>query len=396
MSYKGQREQFPNGGDVYINIRFLNINYLFSYKMKLFVLLIALFKLTEQLTLNHLDYYVDLTVGGKTLKLKLDILKSYSIINYENLDESKINSKVFISGKKEVKDEIIIADQPVKFSYFKGDDLTLGLGLKDRYGKDKFSFVDILKNNNITSRSQFTITNNKITFDDDIIPEKVCKAMSTEDLTDAYSDGWLCDLTYILFNNGNNTISQVELDARAVFDYKTNYMKIPKSFQQFIITNYRGDVNGCTEFSDRNETIVTCLNKKAGNNLYIGLGENAFRMGDMVRSVNATHSEFNVRFMDDEKVWVLGRPFLKEYTVSFDKENKEIGLSGGDIVALQSGADNWYLSVIRKAQKYFWLIIISTVVCLLLLIIVIYFIVRAYRRSKLEEHGPLMNDSAYI
>jgi hypothetical protein len=338
---------------------------------------------TLAIKLDHIDYYVDVTVGDKPLKLKLDTSKSTSVINYEGMN----STSRYVDNKQVVTDTIKLDEYSLNYTFLKGNDLTLGLGYKNKYGKE-FSILDSLKAADVIFSKQFTISKYAIVFDDSIMPTGTCSVMSADDLDERYNEGWLCDLTYILTHDGNKVIDQIELDARVIFDYKSNYNRFPNKFKKYIIDGFRGKNYNCSENIYKTETKVNCQAKDFENTIYLALGNSAYRISSQL---NDTHSELDIIFSDDEKVWVLGRPFLNSYTISYDADNGKIGISGGSIISMPK-VTNWYDEFIQRAREYFYLIIISTIVICLILIIVICLIVRSYRRKRLEEHGPLIND----
>jgi hypothetical protein len=364
--------------------------------MKIIIFLFTLFikTLLKPFKINHSDYVVDLIVGGKNLKLNLDPTKSVSILTYEGLESNKITNKT-LADKPIVEDQISISGAKIDYSYLKGDKMILGLGANS-YGDD-FSLSKVLKKNNInTTRSQFAINDNSITFDDNTTPLATCGVVSTKSMNKIYKDAWACDVTYMIFNytsGGEKSISQADFTASAIFDYRKDYISIPKSFQKYILTNHTSKANKCIESSTGQETTVTCLNRIADYKFYLELGNSgvAFRVADFTKEFNDTHSELLIRFSEDENVWVLGKPFLKGHTISFDEEKQQVGISGGEYLLLKQ-ADDWYDDLWKKAQKYFWIIIICTIACSLLLIIIIFLVIRSYRRKRLEEHGPLINE----
>jgi hypothetical protein len=340
--------------------------------------LIFLIGFALSLKLNHVDYAVELTIGNTTQKLKLDTTRGASVIKYDGMNTG-ITSTLD-------KANIEIDGHNITYSYVQGKDNTLGLGYKNQYGTE-YSLLSVLKSNGLTAGKQFTIDNDSIDFDSQVAPNDWCKLMKADDLDDRYKEGWLCDLTHILVINGNNTHSQIELDARVLFDYRSAQIKVPKSFYNYIIDNFNGEDYLCEEKLAGNDTIVTCSAQHSGENVYLALGDHAYRLSN---PYNSTHSELNIRFTDDEKVWVLGKPFLKGYTLTFDAENGQVGITGGEERAFSP--NTWWTKIVDKARKYFYLVIISTIVICFILILVICLIVRSMRRKRLEEHGPLINE----
>jgi hypothetical protein len=350
--------------------------------MKYFILILGY---TLALKVEHLDYYVNVTVGETPVNLKLDTARSVSILDYEELNK---NSTRYIDNRTAITETIKLANNSLNFTFLRGDELTLGLGYSNKYGKE-FSIVDSLKEMGIISKSLFTINRDYIIFDEPIVPTGSCKVMPTNDLGQHYREGWMCDLSYILLHNGKNITNEIELDARVIFDYNSNYVKIPKTFRKYILDNFMGDNSyNCTENTSSNENLVKCKAKDYDTTIYLAIGDYAYRLSSQV---NTTHSELAIQFTDEEKVWTLGRPFLKSYTVTFDTDNQKVGISGETILPLPIISE-WYSKLMKRANEYFYPILISIISLCLMLIIFALLMIRAHRRKKLEEHGPLIND----
>jgi hypothetical protein len=367
--------------------------------MKVIVLLLSLFieKICSNLIhVKLLDYYALINIGGNDVKAKIDLTSPISVLTYDRVDTTVDTTRVTnktINGMNVTFDRLIIDDELHidDFGYLKGDAMTLGLGYTNRYGNN-FSLMNYLRYINATTKRQFRVSKDRILFGDfaKYVNSTTIKAMSGDDLSDKYKDGWLCDLSYILFADGDNKTA-LELDARVIFDYKDNYLRIPKKYKYILLDTFLLSHNSCAESqADDNTTKVTCPNNVDLNNYYVVLTDTAFKVNGLQNNLNTTHFELNVRFTDEEKVWVLGRPFLAGRTITYDADNKEVTFEDGDMMSFEG--KKWYTDLIEKAHKNMFSLVVAGVICFLFLIIVIICIIRSCRRKRLEEHGPLINE----
>jgi len=117
---------------------------------------------------------------------------------------------------------------------------------------------------------------------------------------------------------------------------------------------------------------------------------------DLFENLDNINYEFLIRFDKDtnsDNIWSFGHPFLSEYTVVFNGEEKHVGFHGGETIDLEEEWNEWNKpEPIIKNTQFFYLIVGASILGGLLLIAIIFIIVHSLKRRRLEEHGPLIND----
>ena len=203
-----------------------------------------------------------------------------------------------------------------------------------------------LKHQSIISKSIFLISNNTLYLGG--IPRQFnnlayssCALSSSFALDDEFKHGWLCELTHLIVDSTNSNFTQHAValyNTKVLFATAHPYITVPmyhyKLFKEEFITKHY--VTECKEMnSEHDELFWVCepTEKFAFINVRFVIGGYVygFNSKKLFRKGDNGKMEMVIRFKkENDRVWVFGVPFFKEYTVVFNGEDKEIGFYGGD------------------------------------------------------------------
>lgn len=286
----------------------------------------------------------------------------------------------------------------------------IGLGFKHERG-DQFNFIKTLKTNGLINKEMFTIVpkTNELYIGDlpfteeDNVSMTTCNLTETADLDDDYRQGWVCELTHVfLTDNEDGSLEEAHpFNSRVIFDSAYDYISIPKRhfalFNKSFITPLFND--SCNLVKGRREKYFLCdHNEEAINKakMVFVLGGHGYVLdGKALFEENLEGKyELLIRFKEEhDDIWALGFPFLDQYNVVYDYEDKTVGFYNGETINL---TDEWSLymngeSPKQKLEKKKLYIILAAVAGFIVLIIIICAIVKCCKKRKSDEHGPLMN-----
>ena len=286
----------------------------------------------------------------------------------------------------------------------------LGLGYKQDHG-DEFNFIRMLKDEGIVDNEIYTIDpftheliigNTTKKYKNDIY--SFCNLTETHDLDDDYRAGWVCELTHAFFFENEKYLEDgVETtNARVIFDSAYQYIGIPKRNLELFKKHYFESIlnETCIEMRAKRETYFICENDEKLDNANItfvigGYGY-VLSKNELFKPLYANKLECVLRFIkQNDNIYSFGVPFVKNYVMSYDAENQQVGFFGGNIVAYFNDWQLWMKGISPKQRDYMKKLIIGA--CALggvLLLIVACLIIRACRKKNSGdiEHGPLMNN----
>lgn len=291
----------------------------------------------------------------------------------------------------------------------------LGMGYRNLYGS-RFSLLDILKKSNKISKKVFSISfsgNNKGKMNIGDFPTghsmdssaySYCNLTSTEDIDDDFRESWACQLSHIFLGPAENFTNAYEINGKAIFDSAYGYISLPRNFFDVFKTNYIEKIGAnCTETNYKDYVTMTCdLGKKKLNEMpkfQFVLGGYAYSVyyDDLFSKEEEDSNLYTSKIRFDKKndyVWVLGQPFLKQYTTVFNADEDHVGFFGGEKIDFRNDWFKWSKNNLSKdkAERMFYLIVGASILGSLLFILILFIVVHSIKKRRLEEHGPLINE----
>ena len=226
---------------------------------------------------------------------------------------------------------------------------------------------------------------------------------------DFYYESWICDLSHIILGSTkkdllwNNTI---EVKGKVAFDTRTKYVYIPKDYMKHITNEWNINDIDCKVVHDEesDEKYYSCdksVKSKIFNmpSIYFIMDGYGFRLeAPDVFEIDGKKINCLIRFYNDNNdLWVLGIPFLREYKTVFDYEKKKIGFNGGTIVNYQKEYEKYTKEVEKKEKEgffssYSWekiIMIIGAIIGTLIILYVMFWLYRNCRRQTSKYHIEL-------
>ncbi len=114
-----------------------------------------------------------------------------------------------------------------------------------------------------------------------------------------------------------------------------------------------------------------------------------------------------IRFINEEEdLWVLGIPFLREYKLLLDYNKTRVGLSGENVMNYKEEYEKWQVDTAEKKSKLFSgytcetiIFIIGTIIGLCIISYVVFWLYRNWRRAnnkyKLHEEIQFKKEEIY-
>ena len=226
---------------------------------------------------------------------------------------------------------------------------------------------------------------------------------------DFYYESWICDLSHIIIGSTkkdlywNNTI---EVKSKVAFDSRTKYVYIPKSFMKHITKEWNIDDIDCKVVHDEesDEKYYSC-NKNVKSkifdmpSIYYIIDGYGFRLEPPdVFEIDGNKINCLIRFYnDDNDLWILGIPFLREYKIVFDYDNTKIGFNGGTILNYKKEYEKYTKEVEEKEKEGFFssysrekvFMIIGAIIGTLIILYVMFWLYRNCRRQTSKYHIEL-------
>ena len=233
-----------------------------------------------------------------------------------------------------------------------------------------------------------------------------CDLTSKLDENNFYSQAWICNLSHIVIgsNKGdlawNNTL---ETNGKVVFDTRTKYIYIPKDYIKYISTIWSINNDGCKTVLDteNDEKYYKCnltMEKHIYSmpSIYFIIGGYGYRLKpEELFEKDGEHFISLIRFINEENdLWILGVPFLREYKLLFDYNKTRVGFSGADILNYKEEYQKWIVDNAEKNSKLLSgyscetiIFIIGTIIGTCIICYVAFWLYRTGRRG---------NDKYYI
>ena len=286
----------------------------------------------------------------------------------------------------------------------------LGLGFKHEHGIN-FNWIALLKQNGLIEKEIFSIIPNEKKLIIGDIPEEYkdevytkCNLVETNDLDDVYRAGWVCEMTHIYFgiDTKNKTLEMaLQVDARVIFDSAYKYISIPKrhldDFNKKFLEQYYED--SCIQIKENNEIYYVCDADEK-----IPTGAIAFVIGGygyvipwnkLFKKIFDDKYEMLIRFhKENDDIFIFGYPFVSQFTVVYNAEDKELGFYGGEKINVTKDWDEYMIgeSPKQKKEKMKKLLIYLAIFGGFLLFIIICLIIRSNKKANLEKRAMLQNE----
>ena len=276
----------------------------------------------------------------------------------------------------------------------------LGLGFRHEHGVD-FNWLGSLKKNGLIEKEIFTILSDEEKLVVGSVPPELegeqyttCDLVETNDLDDVYRAGWVCELTHIFFgvDTHDKTLEMaLQVDARVIFDSAYNYINMPKrhlnDFNKKFMQEFFND--SCIEIKEDDEIYFICDDDEK-----IKKGSIAFLMGGygyvipwnkLFKKIEEDKYEMLIRFhKENDDIFSFGYPFVSQFVVVYNAEDKKLGFFGGEKIDLKKDWDEYMTgdSPQQRKEKMKKLLIYGGIFGGILLFIIICLIIRSSRMKK--------------
>jgi hypothetical protein len=288
----------------------------------------------------------------------------------------------------------------------------LGLGYRHEHGVD-FNWIGSLKKNGLIEKEIFTILHDEEKLVVGSVPKQFegekytkCDLVETNDLDDVFRAGWVCELTHIFFgvDTKDKTLEMaLEVDARVIFDSAYNYISMPKrhlnDFNKKFMQEFFND--SCIEIKENSEIYFICDDDDK-----IRKGSIAFLMGGygyvlpwnkLFKKIEDDKYEMLIRFhKENDDIFSFGYPFLSEFVVVYNAEDKELGFYGGEKIDLKKDWDEYMTgdSPQQRKEKIKKLLTYGGIFGGILLLIIICLVIRSntMKKSNYENRAFVPNE----
>ena len=264
-----------------------------------------------------------------------------------------------------------------------------------------------LKHQSIISKSIFLISNNTLYLGG--IPRQFnnlayssCALSSSFSLDDEFKHGWLCELSHLIVDSTNSDFTKHAValyNTKVLFATAHPYITVPmyhyKLFkEEFLKKHY---VTECKEMkSEKDELYWVCepTEKFAFINVRFVIGGYVygFNSKKLFRKGDNGKMEMVVRFKkENDRVWVFGVPFFKEYTVVFNGEDKEIGFYGGnkeDIRTVWKGYTNYN----NNSNNHYTGMLICVAIVVVLTVFTVASVFSLWKGMLMKKEGKLIKN----
>ena len=245
-----------------------------------------------------------------------------------------------------------------------------------------------------------------------------CDLTSKLNENNFYSQAWICNISHIIIGANKGELAwnkTIEAEGKAVFDTRTKYIYVPKDYMKYISTLWSINGEGCkTVLDDESDEKFFQCNLTMEKDIY-SMPSIYFIIGGFGYRLKAENlfekdgDNFNclIRFINEEEdLWVLGIPFLREYKLLFDYNRTRVGLSGEKVINYKDDYEKWVTDVTEKKSKILSgyscetiIFIIGTIIGLCIICYVVFWLYRNWRRDsnkyKLHEEIPFQKEQIY-
>ena len=233
-----------------------------------------------------------------------------------------------------------------------------------------------------------------------------------------YSQAWICNISHIIIgsNKGELTWNKtIEVDGKVVFDTRTKYIYVPKDYMKYISTIWNINGEGCKIVLDKesDEKFFQCNSKMEKNiyampSIYFIIGGYGYRLKpEHLFEKDGEYFNGLIRFINEEEdLWVMGIPFLREYKLLLDYNKTRVGFSGENIMNYKEEYEKWAIDAAEKKSKLSAgytcetiIFIIGTIIGLCIISYVVFWLYRNWRRNsnkyKLHEEEKYNKKEIY-
>ena len=288
----------------------------------------------------------------------------------------------------------------------------LGLGFRHEHGVE-FNWLGYLKENGIIEKEIFAILPDDEKLVIGSVPKELegeqyttCDLVETNDLDDVFRAGWVCELTHIFFgvDTQDKTLEMaLQVDARVIFDSAYNYISMPKrhlkDFNKKFMQEFFND--SCIEIKEDDEIYFICDDDDK-----IQKGSIAFLMGGygyvipwnkLFKKIEDDKYEMLIRFhKENDDIFSFGYPFVSQFVVVYNAEDKQLGFYGGEKIDLKKDWDEYMTgdSPLQRKEKMKKLLIYGGIFGGILLFIIICLIIRSsmMKKPNRENLGMIPNE----
>ena len=227
-----------------------------------------------------------------------------------------------------------------------------------------------------------------------------CNLSSKLDENNYYSQAWICDLSHIIIGSNKGDLSwnnTLETNGRVVLDTRTKYIYIPKDYLKYISTIWSINNEGCKVVldSESEEKYFKCnltMEKHIYSmpSIYFIIGGYGYRLKpENLFEKDGENFQSLIRFYNEEDdLWIIGMPFMREYKLLFDYNLTRLGFSGEDILNYKNEYDKWVIDEAEKRSKLFYgysyetiIFIIGTIVGICIIFYATFWLCRTWRRD---------------
>ena len=227
-----------------------------------------------------------------------------------------------------------------------------------------------------------------------------CNLSSKLDENNYYSQAWICDLSHIIIGSNKGDLSwnnTLETNGRVVLDTRTKYIYIPKDYLKYISTIWSINNEGCKVVldSESEEKYFKCnltMEKHIYSmpSIYFIISGYGYRLKpENLFEKEGENFQSLIRFYNEEDdLWIIGMPFLREYKVLFDYNLTRLGFSGENILNYKNEYDKWVIDEAEKRSKLFYgysyetiIFIIGTIVGICIIFYATFWLCRTWRRD---------------
>ena len=286
----------------------------------------------------------------------------------------------------------------------------LGLGYRHEHGID-FNWIGSLKKNGLIKKEIFSILPNEQKLVIGNIPEEYegqkytkCGLVDVNDLDDVYRSGWVCEMTHIYFgvDTEDKTLEMaLQVDARVIFDSAYNYISMPKRHLDKFKINFMEEFyqDSCIEIKENGDIYYICdadeKIEKGAMAFVIGGYGYVIPWNKLFKKILEDKYEMLIRFRkENDDIFTFGYPFVSQFTVVYNAEDKEIGFYGGEKINVTKDWDKYMIGETpsQKKEKMKKLLIYLTIFCGILLFIIICLVIRSNNKANMERRAMIPNE----
>jgi hypothetical protein len=245
-----------------------------------------------------------------------------------------------------------------------------------------------------------------------------CDLTSKLNENNFYSQAWICNISHVIIGSDKGELTwnkTIEVEGKAVFDTRTKYIYVPKNYMKYISTIWDINGEGCKIVLDEesDEKFFQCNSTMEKSiysmpSIYFIIDGYGYRLKpEHLFEKDGENFIGLIRFINEEEdLWVLGIPFLREYKLLLDYNKTRVGLSGENVMNYKEEYEKWQVDTAEKKSKLFSgytcetiIFIIGTIIGLCIISYVVFWLYRNWRRAnnkyKLHEEIQFKKEEIY-